>query len=363
MGNHTIMPWYGNNFMTTQADVMDVLTQVIDPELHRNIVDLGMVRDLNTHNGTVDFTLALTVAECPLREQLVAEAHTAVTSLPDVTEVNINLDAMTMAERRAAFGVGNGLPTEGPPIKRVVAVMSGKGGVGKSLVTGLLAVGLRRAGFHVGILDADITGPSIPKLFGAHGPVQSAPDNRLQPVVSDTGIKLMSVNFLLEDEEQAVVWRGPIISQLIQQFWNDVDWGRLDCLLVDLPPGTSDAALTVMQSLPLDGIVMVTTPQALATLVVHKAVKMAQAVNVPILGIVENMAGFVAPDTGQHYDIFGPSHSDEIVDAANAPLLARIPLKPEMATLSDAGNLEAVAEPEVMDLVNALVRLKVEEKV
>ncbi|MBX3055603.1 MAG: Mrp/NBP35 family ATP-binding protein [Anaerolineae bacterium] len=343
--------------MSNESEVLETLRQIYDPELRRNIVDLGMVRNLQTNNGVVNFTLALTIPECPLRDQLVNEARTATAALPGVTEVNINLGAMNMAERRAAFGISSRLLPETNQVKQVITIMSGKGGVGKSLVTGLLAVGLKQAGYRAGILDADVTGPSIPRLFGVHGPVQIAPGNRLQPVTSRTGIKLMSVNFLLEDEGQAVIWRGPIVSQAIQQFWSDVNWGQLDYLLVDLPPGTSDAALTVMQSLPLDGIIMVTTPQALAAMVVRKAVKMAQSINVPILGVVENMAGFVAPDTGHHYDIFGPSHTQEIAEAAGASVLARLPLRPEVATLCDEGAVEAVTAPEVTPLVQELVRL------
>jgi ATP-binding protein involved in chromosome partitioning len=340
-----------------EKEILEALRQVHDPELRRNIVDLGMVRNLQTNNGAVNFTLALTIPECPLRDQLVNEARTAVANQPGVTKVSINLGAMNMAERRAAFGVSNQLPPESTQVKQVIAVMSGKGGVGKSLVTGLLAAGLKQAGYRVGILDADVTGPSIPRLFGAHGPVQIAPGNHLQPIASRTGVKLMSVNFLLEEEGQAVIWRGPIVSQVIEQFWNDVNWGQLDYMLVDLPPGTSDAALTVMQSLPLDGVIMVTTPQALATMVVRKTVKMAQTIHTPILGVVENMAGFIAPDTGQHYDLFGPSHAQEVADAANAPLLARLPLKPQVAALCDEGAVEAVKEPEVAALVQELVRL------
>jgi Mrp family chromosome partitioning ATPase len=199
---------------------------------------------------------------------------------------------MSETERNAAFGGGPPPPLAAPhnTIRHVVAVMSGKGGVGKSLVTGLLASALARVGQRVGVLDADVTGPSIPKLFGAHGPLMGGPLG-IEPVESRTGIKLMSVNFLLDEEGQAVIWRGPLITSAIQQFWNEVHWGELDYLLVDLPPGTSDAALTVMQSLPLGGILMVTTPQALSALVVRKSVQMAQVVGTPILGIVENMAG------------------------------------------------------------------------
>ena len=193
-------------------------------------------------------------------------------------------------------------------IKNVVAVMSGKGGVGKSFVTGLLASALAREGYQVGILDADITGPSIPMLFGLHGPVEVGSAG-IQPLESRLGVKIISMNFLLSSEDQPVVWRGPLISKAIKQLWGDVMWGDLDYLLVDLPPGTSDATLTIMQSLPVKGIVMVTMPQSLATLIVRKAVNMAKSIGVPITGIVENMAYFFLPETGKRYYIFGPSHA------------------------------------------------------
>ena len=203
-------------------------------------------------------------------------------------------------------------------IDRVVAVMSGKGGVGKSFVTGLLATALAREGYTVGILDADITGPSIPMLFGLHGPVEFGPVG-MRPLQSETGVKIISMNLLLESEDQPVIWRGPLIGRAITQLWGDVIWGDLDYMLVDLPPGTSDASLTTMQSLPVNGIVMVTTPQSLASMVVRKAVHMAQAVNTPIVGVVENMAYFVCPDLGKRHYIFGPSHAREVALAAAVP--------------------------------------------
>lgn len=226
-------------------------------------------------------------------------------------------------------------------VKNVVAVMSGKGGVGKSFVTGLLASALAREGYQVGVLDADITGPSIPMLFGLHGPVTAGSDG-IQPLESRSGIKVISMNFLLSSEDQPVVWRGPLISKAIKQLWGDVMWGKLDYLLVDLPPGTSDATLTIMQSLPVKGIVMVTTPQGLAGLIVRKTVHMAQSIGVPIAGVVENMAYFVCPECGTRQNIFGESHTKEVSDTANAPLLFQIPIDPQIAALCDAGKIEAV---------------------
>lgn len=226
-------------------------------------------------------------------------------------------------------------------IKTVIAIMSGKGGVGKSSITGLLASGLRRSGYQVGVLDADITGPSIPKLFGLHGPIK-ADDRGLLPMKSATGIKVISMNLLLPEEDQAVIWRGPLISQAIRQLWGDVVWGDLDYLLIDLPPGTSDVSLTIMQSLPVNGLVMVTTPQSLSSLVVRKAVNMAQIVGVRIIGVIENMAYFISPDTGTRYDIFGASHSQEVAASAQAPLLAQIPIDSAVADLCDHGLIEKV---------------------
>jgi len=344
--------------MTTSTDVMNALKKVMDPELNRSVVDLNMVRDLSLKDGKVSFTLALTIPECPLRDQLEQDVRTAVLALPDVRDIQVTLGAMTEAERQAVLGGEEQLPLAAGHnhIERVIAVMSGKGGVGKSLVTALLATALHRAGHHVGILDADITGPSIPKLFGVHGPLKGS-ETGIEPAQSRSGIKLMSINLLLPDEGQAVIWRGPLISGAIRQFWGDVHWGKLDELLVDLPPGTSDAALTVMQSLPINGILMITTPQELASMVVRKAVKMAQAISVPILGVIENMVGFVAPDTGKHYDIFGPSHADEVADLAGAPILARLPIDPQVAALCDAGKIEEVARLELDAVIAALKRL------
>lgn len=224
-------------------------------------------------------------------------------------------------------------------IKHVIAVMSGKGGVGKSLVTALLAISLKRKGHSVGILDADITGPSIPRMFG----LSERPRGRegvIIPVKTTLGIKVMSMNLLLDNEEDAVIWRGPVISGVIGQFYNDVEWENLDYLIVDLPPGTSDAPLTVLQQLPVDGIVLVSTPQGLATMVVQKAVQLAKAMKTTVIGVVENMSYFVSPDTGKQYELFGPSKGWELALAAGAPLLGNLPIDPRVTELADAGRIE-----------------------
>lgn len=224
-------------------------------------------------------------------------------------------------------------------IKSVIAVMSGKGGVGKSLVTGLLATALQRAGYAVGVLDADITGPSVPRMFGVSGKAVLH-DKRFEPAFSLAGVKIMSINLLMENERDAVIWRGPMITGAIQQFFNDVNWGALDFLLVDLPPGTSDAPLTVLQRLPVAGVVIVNTPQQLATAVVSKAIKLAQRMQVPILGIVENMAYVMVPGSDVPLEVFGPSQGPHLVAESGAPLLGRLPIDPALTALIDAGRVE-----------------------
>lgn len=239
-------------------------------------------------------------------------------------------------------------------IYHVVAVLSGKGGVGKSVVSSVLAVSLRRKGHRVGILDADITGPSIPKMFLSHAIQLGSDALGIPPAVSRTGIKLMSINLLLRNERDAVIWRGPLIGRAIQQFWTDVVWGELDYLIVDLPPGTSDASLTVMQFLPLSGALLVTAPQGLAGMVVHKAAQMAEMLHVPLLGLVENMSYFVCPDNGKAYEVFGPSHAEELARALDIPLLGRLPIKPELTLLSDTGRIEEYPAEEFASIVEQI---------
>ncbi|MBV8246691.1 MAG: P-loop NTPase [Candidatus Eremiobacteraeota bacterium] len=251
--------------------------------------------------------------------------------------------------------------------KHVVPVMSGKGGVGKSLVTALLAVGLRRRHFRVGILDGDITGPSIPKLFGLHTPLAIAPDPNappnpqgqpralMIPEVTRSAIEVVSTNLLTDKEDTAMVWRGPIVSGVIRQFYEQVQWSDLDYLLIDLPPGTSDAPLTVLQSMRIDGVVLVTMPQALATMIVRKAANLVHQLDKSILGVVENMSYFVAPDTGKRYDVFGPSFADRVAELAQAPVLARLPIDPEKAKLADEGRIEETGDPICELLADALV--------
>jgi len=246
--------------------------------------------------------------------------------------------------------VGRGIPLQmsnADPerkIKQVIAIMSGKGGVGKSLVTGLLAVSLRRQGMSVGVLDGDITGPSIARMFGTRGQPNKSASGGIDPLISRGGIKVMSMNMFLENESDPVVWRGPMISSAIKQFYSDVDWGQLDYLLVDLPPGTSDAPMTVLQSLPVDGIVIVSSPQMLATMVVMKCINMVRQLKGIIVGVVENMSYFETPD-GERYEIFGPSNGTELVNMTGAPLLAQLPIDSELTTLCDEGHVEEYHAP------------------
>lgn len=236
-------------------------------------------------------------------------------------------------------------------VKHVIAVMSGKGGVGKSLVAGLLAVGLSRRGMRVGILDGDITGPSIPRMFGVKEKPVAVGPNTLGAPRSRTGIPIMSMNLILPSEEEAVIWRGPMVSGAIRQFFEQVAWGELDYLIVDLPPGTSDAPLTVMQALPVDGVVLVTTPQALATMIVTKAVRLVKQLGGDIVGVVENMSYVTAPD-GSRLEVFGPSQGLKLVIAANAPLLAKLPIDPKIAELADNGGIETYESREMDELVD-----------
>src|SRR5256886_11300342 len=260
------------------------------------------------------------------------------------------LPPASAAPSLGAKGVPRGM-AEQKGIKHVIAVMSGKGGVGKSLVAGLIAVGLKRRGFRVGVLDGDITGPSIPKMFGVREKPPVAPGGKsLMPSFSRGAIPIMSMNLLLPDEGEAVIWRGPMVSGAIRQFFSDVQWGELDYLIVDLPPGTSDAPLTVMQALPVDGVVLVTTPQALAGMVVTKAVKLVKQLGGDILGIVENMSYVQVPD-GSRIEVFGPSQGLKLVIASNAPLIAKLPIDPEIARLADAGLIESYESPESEELI------------
>ncbi len=244
----------------------------------------------------------------------------------------------------AACSSRNAAPQHDAPnphssVKKVIGVVSGKGGVGKSMTSALLACAMARRSYHCGILDADITGPSIPNLFGIHGRAM-ADEQGCWPIQSRMGIDVMSINLLVENEEDPVVWRGPVIAGAVKQFWTDVVWKDVDFLFVDMPPGTGDVPLTVFQSLPVDGIVVVASPQELVSMIVAKAVNMAEMMKVPMLGIVENMSYILCPDCGKQIKVFGDSHVDEVAAKHGLPVLAKCPIDPKLAELSDAGMIE-----------------------
>jgi Mrp family chromosome partitioning ATPase len=331
--------------MISTERVRKALQAVDHPEHPTSLVDLGMIRDIAPGEGRTVITVALPSLDVPVKDQIVESVASAVSALHGAGDVSVELAEMTPAERQRFMQAARqhergGMAEHLNDIRHVIAVMSGKGGVGKSLVAGLLAVALRRAGNRVGILDADITGPSIPKMFFPNSARPGSSPVGILPAETVTGIKVMSINLLLPSEDQAVVWRGPLISGAIKQFWGDVFWGDLDYLVVDLPPGTSDASLTVMQSLPLSGIVLVSSPQDLAGMVVRKAAQMAQHLAVPILGLVENMSYAVCPHCGERLEIFGPSKAEAAAARLGIVLLGRIPLDPEVSIRCDAGQVE-----------------------
>ena len=243
-------------------------------------------------------------------------------------------------------------------VGKVIAVVSGKGGVGKSMVSSLLATELSRRDMSVAIMDADITGPSIPKTFGLTGNCMASPFGGIEPMSTKTGIKVMSVNLLLEDITSPVVWRGPVIAGTVKQFWTDVDWGDIDTMIIDCPPGTGDVPLTLFQSIPIDGIVIVTSPQELVSMIVTKAVNMAKLMNIPILGIVENMSYITCPDCGKKIDVFGASNVDEVAKEHGLKVLAKIPLDPKLTALCDRGMMELFENDYISPVADEVEKLE-----
>ncbi len=324
--------------MSIEEKVQFALESVLVPGVMRSLVQVNLVRGIEVKDGKAKITLASAAIPSTYHSWLKDKVAGVVHELPEIKEV-----AVELVEAK---------PKELNQIEHVIAVMSGKGGVGKSLVAALLGVELARQGNEVGILDADITGPSVPKMFGLGGVRPSGSESGILPVLSRSGIEVMSINLMLPQEDDAVIWRGPLISKAIMQFWEEVLWGKLDYLIVDLPPGTADAPLTVMQTLPVSGVVMVFSPQELAAMVVRKAIKMTQKMNVPILGVVENMSYLVLPDSGRRLEIFGKSKGEEMARASGTPLLAQIPVDPQLAQLCDEGNIERYSSDILKTFVN-----------
>jgi hydrogenase maturation protease len=311
--------------MPTKEEVMKSLETVLVPGAVRSLVKMNLIRDVSIDNGKVDVTLASAALSLENQEWLKDKTSDVIQKLEGVEEASVSFV--------------DSKPKDINEIRHVIAIMSGKGGVGKSLVASLTAIALKRQGYEVGILDADITGPSIPKMFGINTR-PSGSDSGILPVSSRSGIELMSINLLLPSEDDAVIWRGPLIGKAITQFWEETLWGKLDYLVVDLPPGTADAPLTVMQTLPLTGIIIVFTPQSLTTMVVRKAINMARQMGKPILGVVENMSYLYMPEIDRKIELFGKSRGEEMAKVAHAPLLGQLPVDPELAKLCDEGNIE-----------------------
>jgi hydrogenase maturation protease len=311
--------------MPTKEQVIESLKAVLVPATKRSIVSTNLVRDIAVTDNRVNITLASTGLVPGAQDWIKDKAKEAIEKLPEVREVTVEYSDIKAKDLNK--------------IDHVLAVMSGKGGVGKSLVSSLVAIALQRKGYDVGILDADITGPSIPRMFGIRVP-PSGNENGLLPATSKSGVEVMSINLLLTSEDDVVIWRGPLIGRAITQFWEEVLWGKLDYLIVDLPPGTADAPLTVMQQLPISGVIIVFTPQDLTAMVVRKAVKMAKQMGKPILGVIENMSYLYVPEIDKKIELFGKSRGEEMAQAAGAPLLGQLPIDPGLAKLCDEGNIE-----------------------
>jgi len=324
----------------TDAKFKEALNKVLVPGTMRSLVQLNLVRSAEVNDGKAKINLASTAIPDQHHSWLKDKAAAAASEVSGVEEVIVDF-----IEAK---------PKELNQIERIIAVMSGKGGVGKSLVAALLAASFAREGNDVGILDADITGSSIPKMFGLDAR-PSGSETGILPVLSRSGIEIMSMNLLLPSEDEAVIWRGPLMSKAITQFWEEVLWGKLDYLIIDLPPGTGDAPLTVLQAIPVSGVIDVFTPQELTEMIVKKAVRMAQKMNVRVLGVVENMSYLVLPDTGKRLEIFGKSRGEEMAKTSGAPLLGKLPIDPDLARLCDEGSIERYSSDAVSEFFTNVV--------
>lgn len=318
----------------TDQDILDALRAVQDPDLHRDIVSLGFVKDIVIEGGRVSFKIELTTPACPVKELLHEQAREAVLALPGIQDLSIEMTAQVRSRQTQQEDLV-------PGVKQIIAIASGKGGVGKSTVTVNLAVALAQQGARVGLLDADVYGPSIPLMMGCPNERPLTRDSKIIPIERH-GIKMMSLGFLLE-EGQAVLWRGPMVAGTVKQLLADVQWGELDYLLVDLPPGTGDAPMSLAQLVPLSGVVIVTTPHNVAANIAGKAAALFKRLNSPIMGVVENMAGFVNPATGEVIHIFAGMPGEELARTLGVPLLGSIPLDPKISESSDDGSPSLVA--------------------
>ena len=319
----------------SQEAVINALSQVQEPELHKDLVSLNMIRDLKIDGGKVNFTIMLTTPACPLKSQIEREAREAVAAVPGVASVEIKLDANVPNDGRTR-GLVN------LPIRNAVAIGSGKGGVGKSTVAVNVAVVLAQSGARVGLLDADIYGPNIPTMMGVERMAPPVDGKMIPPEAY--GVKIMSIGFLVK-AEQPLIWRGPMLHSAIRQFLSDVEWGELDYLIVDLPPGTGDAGLSVAQSLPLSGGVIVTLPQQVSLDDARRGLEMFRQLNVNLLGVVENMSYLELPD-GTRMDIFGSGGGEKLANQAGVPFIGAIPMDPSVRTGGDSGKPVVLTDPE-----------------
>lgn len=322
----------------TEEIVLESLKQIIDPDLRKDIVTLGFVRDLNINEGNVSLRIVLTTPACPVKEQMETQATQIVGSLDGVSNVKITMDAVVPQGR----GIANNVAI--PGVKNIIAVSSGKGGVGKSTVAVNLAVALAQDGAKVGIMDADVYGPNVPLMLGTGYDQPEVFNNQLQPVDAH-GIKMISMA-LLVPRDKPMILRGPMLHGVVRQFLSDVNWGELDYLIVDMPPGTGDVQLSLAQLVPVQGAVLVTTPQEVSLSDVRRAVKMFETVNVPVLGVIENMSYFIAPDTGNRYEIFGRGGGQKLASEYGLNFLGEVPLGMEVREGGDTGVPVVVSAPD-----------------
>jgi ATP-binding protein involved in chromosome partitioning len=322
----------------TEEAVLNALRQIIDPDLRKDIVKLGFIHDLAVKNGDVSFRIVLTTPACPVKEEMESQAQELVSALSGVTSVNVTMDAEVPQGR----GIKNNIAI--PGVRNIIAVSSGKGGVGKSTVAVNLAVALAADGAKVGIMDADVYGPNVPMMLGTGYGQPEVENNQLIPIEAH-GIKMISMAVLVPPDKPMIL-RGPMLHGVVRQFLSDVNWGELDYLIVDMPPGTGDVQLSLAQLVPVQGAVLVTTPQEVSLSDVRRAVKMFEQVNVPVLGVIENMSYFIAPDTGNRYEIFGNGGGQKLSDEYGLNFLGQVPLGMEVREGGDDGVPVVLGSPD-----------------
>jgi ATP-binding protein involved in chromosome partitioning len=333
--------------MLTVDQVLSSLKKVVDPELHKDIVSMGMIKDLTINDGKVTFTLELTTPACPFNSDIEQDVRNAMATI-GVKDLELKVTARVMEGR--AISMDELMPT----VKNIIAIASGKGGVGKTTISVNLALALAKTGAHVGLLDADIYGPSVPLMLGVKDTPQVF-NNKIRPL-SIEGVKVISMGFFYEQSQQAGIYRGPIVSGIVKQFLTDVEWGSLDYLIIDLPPGTGDAPLTLAQTIPITGILIVTTPQEVAMNVAVKSLGMFNKLNVPIVGVIENMSYLQCPNCNEHINIFGKGGGQKISDDFKIPFLGEIPLYPQIMEGSDKGKPVIISQPNSIQ-ANAISRV------